>query len=170
MSPHRTIPYAPQTSIAGLLAIAVFAVLASTRMVASPAAVVRVESTPSAAHVLLGSMYGTRPGCYLVVGPGWSGVPPRGIAGVLRSPTRHAYCIPRVFFTAAEGDQAAAVEAAAGVMAYPLDQFNGSPRRRDWTKLRWLPSLSREGTAVPPDRFLEILPDLLDDVPPLPGE
>ena len=118
----------------------------------------------------LGSMYGTRPGCYLVVGPGWTGVPPRGIAGVLRSPTRHAYCIPRIFFTAAEGDRAAAVAAAAGVMAYPLDQFTGTPRRRDWTKLRWLPSLSREGTAVAPDRFLEMLPDLLEDVPPLPGE
>jgi hypothetical protein len=75
-----------------------------------------------------------------------------------------------VFFTAADGDRAAAVAAVAGVMAYPLDEFTGTPRRRDWTKLRWLPSLSREEHAVAPDRFLEILPDLLDDVPPLPGE
>jgi len=118
----------------------------------------------------LGSMHGTRPGCYLVVGPGWTGAVPPGIAGVLRSPTRHAYCIPRIFFTAAEGDRAAAVAAATGVMAYPLDDFTGEPRRRDWTRLRWLPSLSREENAVAPDRFLEILPELLDDVPPLAGE
>jgi hypothetical protein len=118
----------------------------------------------------MGSMHGTRPGCYLVVGPGWTGAVPPGIAGMLRSPTRHAYCIPRVFFTAAAGDRTAAVAAAEGVMAYPLDEFTGAPRRRDWTKLRWLPSLSRDDNAVAPERFLEILPALLDDVPPLPGE
>lgn len=118
----------------------------------------------------LGSMHGTRPGCYLVVGPGWTGAAPPGIAGVVRSPTRHAYCIPRVFFTAADGDRAAAVAATAGVMAYPLADFTGSPRHRDWSKLRWLPSLSRDASIVTPERFLEILPTLLDDVPPLPGE
>lgn len=118
----------------------------------------------------LGSMHGTRPGCYLVVGPGWTGTVPPGIAAVLRSPTRHAYCIPRVFFTTADGDRAAAVAASTGVMAYPLAEFTGAPRQRDWTKLRWLPSLSREDNAVDPDRFLEILPNLLDDVPPLAGE
>jgi hypothetical protein len=118
----------------------------------------------------LGSMHGTRPGCYLVVGPGWAGAVPHGITAVLRSPTRHAYCIPRVFFTAADGDRAAAVAACSGVMAYPLADFTGGPRQRDWTKLRWLPSLSREDNAVDPDRFLEILPELLDDVPPLAGE
>lgn len=118
----------------------------------------------------LGSMHGTRPGCYLVVGPGWTGAAPPGIAGVVQSPTRHAYCIPRVFFTAAEGDRAAAVAAAAGVMAYPLAEFTGAQQRRDWSKLRWLPTLSRDAGGVAPERFLEILPTLLDDVPPLPGE
>lgn len=118
----------------------------------------------------LGSMYGTRPGCYLVVGPGWKGPAPPGISGILRSPTRHAYCIPRVFFSTAPGDRAAAVTAVAGVMAYPVDAFTGGPRQRDWTKLRWLPSLSHSGGTVPADRFLQILPELLADVPPLPGE
>lgn len=118
----------------------------------------------------MGSMHRTLPGCYLVVGPGWTGAVPRGIVGVLRSPTRYAYCIPRIFFTAAKGDRTAAVAAATGVMAYPLDDFTGEPRQRDWTRLRWLPCLSREDNAVTPDRFLEILPELLDDVPPLPGE
>jgi len=118
----------------------------------------------------LGSMYGTRPGCYLVVGPEWKGFTPPGVAGVLRAPTRHAYCIPRVFFTSAPGDRAAATASVGGVMAYPVDEFTGEPRQRDWTKLRWLPSLSRFGGSVSPDRFLEILPELLDDVPPMQGE
>ena len=118
----------------------------------------------------MGSMHGTRPGCYLVVGPDWGGDVPPGIVGVLRSPTRHAYCIPRVFFTAAADDRAAAVAAVAGVMAYPLGEFTGRPRRRDWSKLPWLPSLSREAQSVAPDRFLDVLPELLDDVPPLPVE
>ena len=70
----------------------------------------------------------------------------------------------------AVSSQAAAVAACSGVMAYPLADFTGGPRQRDWTKLRWLPSLSREDNAVDPARFLEILPELLDDVPPLAGE
>lgn len=118
----------------------------------------------------LGSLYRTRPGCYLVVGPDWTGEKPPGVTAVLRSPTRHAFCIPRVFFMATEDDRAAAVAASAGVMAYPLDEFTGTPRRRDWTKLRWLPTLSRDHAAVMPERFLEILPNLLEEVPPLPGE
>jgi len=80
----------------------------------------------------LGSMHGTRPGCYLVVGPGWAAAVPPGIIGVLRSPTRHAYCIPRIFFTSADGDREAAVAAAAGVLAYPLGEFTGRPQMRDW--------------------------------------
>jgi hypothetical protein len=126
------------------------------------------QRTDGFAH--LGSMYGTRPGCYLVVGPGWAGEIPPGVVDVLRSPTRHAYCIPRIFFTAAAGDRDAAAAAASGVMAYPLADYCGVPRRRDWTQLRWLPSLSRDQGAVTPGRFLEILPELLEDVPPLPGE
>ncbi|MFN9370172.1 MAG: DUF1254 domain-containing protein [Planctomycetia bacterium] len=118
----------------------------------------------------LGSMHGTRPGCYLVVGPGWAAAVPPGIIGVLRSPTRHAYCIPRIFFTSADGDREAAVAAAAGVLAYPLGEFTGRPQMRDWSRLKWLPSLSRDNAVVGPDRFLDILPQLLADVPPLPGE
>lgn len=70
-----------------------------------------------------GSMHGTKPGCYLVVGPDWSGAAPAGIAGIVRSPTRYAYCIPRIFFS-----------------------------------------------DVSPDTFVAILPTLLSDVPPRPGE
>ena len=38
----------------------------------------------------LGQQYGTKPGFYMVVGPNWTGTPPAGIAGVVRSTTEFA--------------------------------------------------------------------------------
>src|SRR5262245_48121857 len=46
----------------------------------------------------VGKAYGTKPGCHLIVGPGWKGQPPpAGIAGVVQSSTELAFAIPRVF-------------------------------------------------------------------------
>ncbi len=45
----------------------------------------------------LGRMHATRPGFYLLVGPGWDDEVPRGIAGVFRSPTATGIVAPRVF-------------------------------------------------------------------------
>ena len=118
----------------------------------------------------MGSMYGTQPGCHLVVGPGWSGQVPPGIAGIVRCPTRYAYCLPRVFFSAAAGDREAALPAVNRIMAYPLDEFDGGMRDCDWSKARWLPNIGKRTTGVSPQTFFETLPKLLDDVPPLPDE
>jgi len=118
----------------------------------------------------VGSMHGTLPGFYLVVGPDWSGEAPRGMSGAFRSPTRLAYCIPRIFFTSEDGDRAAAVEAADGVAAYPLSEFTGRPVVHEWERLGWLPSLSGRGGLVTPEVFVDVLPCLLEDIPPLPGE
>jgi len=120
-----------------------------------------------------GSIYGTRPGCYLVVGPGWAGTAPDGVAGVVRSPTRYAYCMPRIFFSATPGDREAALPAVNRVLAYPLDEFSGEMRSCDWTKSRWLPDLigrGRRTVGATPETFLDVLAHVLDDVPPLPGE
>jgi hypothetical protein len=120
-----------------------------------------------------GSMHGTAPGFHLVVGPSWSGTPPAGIVRVVRSPTRYAYCLPRIFISDSPGDREAALPAVAQVNAYPLDEFDGQMRVVDWSKARWLPDLTgkgRRGIDVSPDGFLDLLPDLLHDVPPRPGE
>ena len=45
----------------------------------------------------LGAMYGTKPGCYLLVGPRWKGKVPRGIVKVFRSKTETGFVAPRVF-------------------------------------------------------------------------
>ncbi len=120
-----------------------------------------------------GSMHGTPPGFHLIVGPSWSGTPPAGIVRVVRSPTRYAYCLPRIFFSDAPGDRDAALPVVAEVNAYPLDEFDGRMHAVEWSKARWLPDLTgrgRRGIEVSPDGFLDLLPDLLRDVPPRPGE
>jgi hypothetical protein len=120
-----------------------------------------------------GSMHGTKPGCYLVVGPDWSGAAPAGIAGIVRSPTRYAYCIPRIFFSDAPGDRDAALPLVNQVAAYPLDEYDGTMQRMNWSKPRWLPDITgKRGRAidVSPDTFVAILPTLLSDVPPRPDE
>lgn len=120
-----------------------------------------------------GSMHGTAPGFHLVVGPSWSGTPPAGVVRVVRSPTRYAYCLPRIFVSDSPGDREAALPAVAQVNAYPLDEFDGHMRVVDWSKARWLPDLTgkgRRGVEVSPEGFLDLLPDLINDVPPRPGE
>jgi len=120
-----------------------------------------------------GSMHGTKPGCYLVVGPTWSGTTPAGIEGIVRSPTRYAYCIPRIFFSDEPGDREAALPLVNQVTAYPLDEYVGSLQSENWSKARWLPDVSGKGRRaidVSPETFLDLLPTLLRDVPPRPGE
>ena len=129
------------------------------------------QRTDSFADV--GCMHGTQPGAYLVVGPEWDGDVPAGIAGVFRCPTRYAYCLPRVFFTAEPGDREAALPAVNQIMAYPVAEFTGRFRATDWSRARWLPAVAgraRRSGGVTPEKFLEVLPDILTDVPPLPGE
>ena len=121
----------------------------------------------------MGSIYGTLPGSYLVVGPDWRGAVPPGITGVFRCPTRYGYCLPRVFFTDSAADREAALPAISGIVAYPLSEYTGESQQCDWSKPRWLPNLASRGAAsrgVSPDTFFDVLPTVLDDVPPLPGE
>lgn len=118
-------------------------------------------------------MHGTQPGCYLVVGPDWRGTVPAGIAGVFRCPTRYGYCLPRVHVDGTEEDRLASLPAVNQIVAYPLAEFDGSPRTHDWSRSRWLPnlaSLGRHQAGVSPETFFEALPEVLAAVPPLPGE
>jgi hypothetical protein len=58
---------------------------------------------------------------------------------------------------------------------YPLAEFDGKLKTRDWSKLPAFPKPDAGGRGdetrwVFPDRFLEQLPTVLKDAPPLPGE
>jgi hypothetical protein len=122
----------------------------------------------------VGKMYGTKPGFYLIAGPDWQGVTPPEVAGVLRCPTKIGYILPRILLSN-ESSEAASLEATIGqIMVYPLSQFRGRIESCDWSRERWLPSFSgaagKSRGRVVPKKFFEVLPEVLDTVPPLPGE
>jgi hypothetical protein len=122
----------------------------------------------------LGAMYDSRPGCYLVVGADWDGEPPDGIEAVFRCPTEVGYLIPRIFMDDTEEDRAAVRPLVDQVMSYPLGQFTGEPRSHDWSSVPSFPPAGDSGDEeiqwVDPEAFFDVLPQVLDDVPPLPGE
>lgn len=119
----------------------------------------------------IGSMYGTRPGFHLVVGPAWDGTAPEGISHVWRSSTNLAFVIPR--YLAVE-DIHALHETLTRAAVYPLAQFDGHWKKQDWSKPKWYPALGRsnrkQSKSVRPETFFDDLNEVLGEVPPLPGE
>ena len=87
----------------------------------------------------LGQQYGTKPGFYMVVGPNWKGETPAGIAGVVRSSTNFAVTMPRIFINDTPEDQAAVQPALSQIQFYPLSQFDGKMKTKDWSKLPTFP-------------------------------
>ncbi|HXX12129.1 MAG TPA: DUF1254 domain-containing protein [Burkholderiales bacterium] len=121
----------------------------------------------------LGAMYGSKPGLYLVVGPAWKGAKPKGIVKVFRSPTNLAYMIPRVFVSDDPTDKQAVQAVINQIAIYPLSKQTGRMQTRDWAQLPKFPAASQseeETRWVVPEKFFDVLPQVLDEVPPLPGE
>ncbi|MGW2665153.1 DUF1254 domain-containing protein [Nocardia tengchongensis] len=122
----------------------------------------------------LGKQYGTEPGFYTVVGPNWKGTLPQGITGSFRSPTAMAAFCPRVFLEDTPEDRAAVAELIKQVNIYPLDEFDGNIHSYDWAAVPSFPTPDAGGSGeihwVNPDTFFDQLSEVLDTVPPLPGE
>jgi len=121
----------------------------------------------------LGAMYGTKPGFYLLVGPDWSGKAPSGIAATFRASTNIGTIIPRVFQEDDPADNAALQPLLREIMAYPLSEFDGTIKTKDWSKipsLPWIKLSDEEWRWVDPATFFDVLPRALDACPPLPGE
>jgi hypothetical protein len=124
------------------------------------------------------TIYCTKPGCYLIVGPTWEGDKPSGVIDVWRSPTDTGVLIPRAFMADTAADRAAIQPVLNQVMMYPLSKFTGSLQTTHWQKLPALPdpqasAASRDGGETPwvnPDSFFKQLQQVLVEVPPLPGE
>jgi hypothetical protein len=122
----------------------------------------------------MGSQYGTEAGFYAVVGPNWDGEIPEGITQVFRSSTALAAFCPRVFIADTPEDRAAVADLIRKVNIYPLAEFDGTMHEYDWASV---PSFPVPGEVaadeihwVNPDTFFDQLPEVLDTVPPLPGE
>jgi hypothetical protein len=122
----------------------------------------------------LGKQYGTKPGFYLLVGPKWSSETPKGITKVFRSPTELAALCPRVFLDDTDADRQAILTPLSRVMAYPLSQFDGQMKTKDWKKVPNFPAPGGGGLEeivwVKPEVFFDQLPEVLGKVPAQPGE
>ncbi|VXB33681.1 putative lipoprotein [Burkholderia sp. 8Y] len=122
----------------------------------------------------LGSMYGTKPGFYMVVGPRWKGEVPAGIIAVLHADSQTAMVIPRVFQADTPEDRAAVEAVIRDIDVYPLADYDGRMKRRDWHTLRVFPEPAGSGDGevrwVRPETFFDELPAVLADAPPRAGE
>ncbi|MEM8606084.1 MAG: DUF1254 domain-containing protein [Myxococcota bacterium] len=123
----------------------------------------------------IGRQHGTKKGHYLVVGPDWDGEVPEGIAAVFRSPTNLTVMIPRLFMNDSAEDRAAVQPLINQIAAYPRSEFDGSWVTTDWQnapRIPYLLGLIKRGPPVwvEPKKFLDQLAEILDRVPPLPGE
>jgi hypothetical protein len=120
----------------------------------------------------LGKAYGTKPGFYLLVGPNWDGEVPEGITAVIRSSTEFGFVAPRIFLNDTDKDRAAAQPLITQIKAYPLTEFNGEMKIKDWNDVPSFPAPEVEGDNkwVMPEPFFDKLPGVMDAVAPLPGE
>src|SRR5262249_10360476 len=123
----------------------------------------------------VGRQAGTKPGFYLLVGPHWSGDKPDGITEVVRSTTNLAFAIPRIFVTDSPDDRRAVQPLISRIDFYPLSEFDGAMKLRDWQNVRhvppcWLPRRRDELQFVKPETFLRDLRDVVQSLPQLAGE
>jgi hypothetical protein len=121
----------------------------------------------------LSIIYGTKPGFYLLAGPDWQGEAPPEIAATFRASTNIGTLIPRVFQEDTRADNEALQPLLSQVMAYPLSEFDGTMQRKDWASvpsIPWLKLGDEEWKWVDPSSFFDVLPEVLDAAPPLPGE
>jgi hypothetical protein len=122
----------------------------------------------------LGKQYGTKPGFYLLVGPNWNGKVPAGISKVFSSPTELAALCPRVFMDDTDEDRKAIQPLINQIVAYPLKDFDGTMKTKDWKKIPSFPAPATQGEEevkwVKPETFFDQLPEVMKNVPPLAGE
>jgi hypothetical protein len=123
----------------------------------------------------MGKQYGTKPGFYLIIGPTWNGRVPAGVQAVYRSSTDLGVIFPRVFQTDAPEDNAAIQPLLRQIMVYPLTEFDGTMKTKDWSTTPIFPlppGSSGEGETkwVVPETFFDQLPKIMNEIPPLPGE
>jgi hypothetical protein len=121
----------------------------------------------------LGKPYNSKPGFYLLAGPGWNGLKPAGITEVIRCSTSLANAIPRVFQDDTPEDKKAIQPVINQVVAYPLKDFTRQMKTLEWSKAPNIPGPKSDGGEtkwVIPEKFFDELATALDTIAPLPGE
>jgi hypothetical protein len=123
--------------------------------------------------VQIGKMYGSTPGFYLLTGPNWDGEIPHRITEVFRASTNTGFVVPRIFMDDTAEDRRAIQPLLQQVLMYPLTEYDGTMKKIDWSTIPKLPNPwtgEHEVIWVPPETFVDTLPAVLADAPPLPGE
>jgi hypothetical protein len=123
--------------------------------------------------VQIGKMYGSTPGFYLLIGPNWQGEVPEGITEVFRASTNTGLIAPRIFMDDTAEDRRAIQPLLQKILMYPLAEYDGMMKSIDWSTIPKLPNTAtgeQEVVWVPPETFVDTLPAVLADAPPLPGE
>ena len=124
----------------------------------------------------LGSMYNSKPGFYMIAGPGWKGKVPKEVVKVFYSDTKIVFGIPRIFMNDTPEDKREVQKYTNQIDFYPLSEFDGKVKTRSWADL---PSIAiPEGQSgrqdevkwVDPNNFVNDLTAVLEDVPALSGE
>jgi len=136
--------------------------------------VYQVVDQRSDSFARLGKQYGSKPGLYLLVGPDWKGDKPDGVIEVFRSTTNLGAVFPRVFMDDTADDRKAIQPVIDQIMAYPLSKSTGKMQRTDWSESPTIPNPDKGGKSetqwVNPEVYFEQLPQIMEDVAPLPGE
>ena len=125
----------------------------------------------------IGQQYGTKPGFYMIVGPSWSGELPKGITAAIRSSTNLVFVVPRIFKDSTPEDTAAVQPVIDRIVMYPLSQFDGTMKVKDYGKSPHFPvpasspqAPKGESKWVNPETYYDELRVVMKEVPPLPGE
>lgn len=122
----------------------------------------------------IGKQHGSKPGFYLLVGPNWKGDVPTGITQVCRASTDLVALLPRIFMDDTAEDRAAVKPLVNQVVVYPLSQFDGKMKTKDWANTPAFPAPQVGGSGemkfVVAEKFFDELPAVIKGVPPLPGE
>ncbi|UTF60172.1 DUF1254 domain-containing protein [Gilvimarinus sp. DA14] len=122
----------------------------------------------------VGIQYDTEPGMYLLVGPDWQGKKPKGINAVFRSQTNLGAVFPRIFMDDTAEDRKAIQPLIDQVSAYPLSEYTGEMKTVDWSESPTIPNPNKGGDGetqwVVPEEFFTLLPEVMEETPPLPGE
>jgi hypothetical protein len=119
----------------------------------------------------IGKQYGTKPGFYMIVGRNWKGEVPKGITEVVRSPTDLVFAIPRIQMDDTAEDKKAIQPIVNQFMMYPVSEFDGKMKTKDWSKTPTVPMPAGPPNQwANPETYFEDLPAVMKEVPPLPGE
>ncbi|WP_165856329.1 DUF1254 domain-containing protein [Marinobacter sp. JSM 1782161] len=168
-SPNQDVVYG-----AGFLALDQDAVVVQVPDFGDRFWVYQVVDQRSDSFAAMGIQYGTEPGHYLLVGPDWDGETPDGIKGVFHSQTHLGAVFPRIFMDDTAEDREAIQPLIDQVMAYPLAEYTGEMKTTDWSESPTIPNPNEGGDGetqwVVPEEFFKVLPEVLAETPPLPGE